>query len=124
MPGEQEYYKSELQVFDISSKEVINVKLNTAKQQSINVYRHRYKKPEAGDKFKPPLLLSKKGKICFFTISRDHKKLDICVADINTGDVEVLIEERFNTYIEEQQLVLFNNETESYPLLEYVYPGP
>jgi dipeptidyl aminopeptidase/acylaminoacyl peptidase len=112
MPGEQEYYKSELQVFDIPSKSVINVKLDTTKQQSINVFRHRYKKSEASDEFKPPLLLSEKGKIYFSTISRDRKKLDICVADIQTGDVEVLIEERFNTYIEEQQLVLFNNETE------------
>lgn len=112
MPGEQEYYKSELQVFDIASKEILNVKLDTTKQQTLNVYRHRYKKSEAKDKFKPSLLLSEKGKIYFSTISRDRKKLDICVADIETGDVEVLIEERFNTYIEEQQLVLFNNETE------------
>ena len=112
MPGEQEYSKSELQIFDIPSKAVLNVKLDTAKQQRLNVYRHRYKKSEASDEFKPSLLLSKKGKIYFSTISRDLKKLDICVADIETGDVEVLIEERFNTYIEEQQLVLFNNETE------------
>jgi len=112
MPGEQEYYKTELQIFDIPSKEVLNVKLDTVKQQSISVYRHQYKKSEASDEFKPSLLLSKKGKIYFNTISRDRKKLDICVADINTGEVEVLIEERFNTYIETRSLVLLNNETE------------
>lgn len=112
MPGEQEYYKSELQILDIPSKEILNVKLDTVKQQSISVYRHQYKKSETSDEFKPSLLLSKKGKIYFSTISRDRKKLDICVADINTGDVEVLIEERFNTYIETRPLVLLNNETE------------
>ncbi|UMB53222.1 DPP IV N-terminal domain-containing protein [Lutibacter sp. A64] len=112
MPGEQEYYKTELEIFDIPSKEVLEVKLDTTKQQSISVYRHKYKKSEYSDEFKPSLLLSKKGNIYFSTISRDRKKLDICVADINTGDVEVLIEERFNTYIEEKEFVLFNNETE------------
>jgi len=43
MPGEQEYYKSELQILDIPSKEILNVKLDTANQQSISVYRHQYK---------------------------------------------------------------------------------
>jgi len=112
MPGEQEYYKTELMVFDIPTKESIKVKLDTVKQQSISVYRAPTKKSNYDDDFNPSLLLSKKGKIYFNTISRDRKKLDICVADINTGDVDVLIEERFNTYIESRPLVLFNNEQE------------
>jgi dipeptidyl-peptidase 4 len=112
MPGEQEYYKRELLIFNIPSKDVIKVKLDTIKQQSISVYRAPLKKANSDDKFKPSLLLSKKGKIYFNTISRDRKKLDICVADINTGEVTVLIEERFNTYIESRNLVLFNNEQE------------
>ena len=112
MPGEQEYYKTEVLVFDIKSKEHVKVQLDTVKQQSVSVYRAPVKKSNYDDDFTPTLLLSKKGKIYFSTISRDRKKLDICVADINTGEVEVLIEERFNTYIETRPLVLFNNETE------------
>jgi dipeptidyl aminopeptidase/acylaminoacyl peptidase len=112
MPGEQEYYKNELLIFDIPSKEVINIKLDTVKQQSLTVYRAPRKKSNYDDDFQPTLLLSKKDKVYFSTISRDRKKLDICVADINTGDVTVLVEERFNTYIESKPLVLFNNETE------------
>ncbi|WP_457610400.1 DPP IV N-terminal domain-containing protein [Lutibacter sp.] len=112
MPGEQEYYKNELLIFDIPSKGVVKVKLDTIKQQSISVYRAPIKKANQDDKFKPSLLLSKKNKIYFNTISRDRKKLDICVADINTGEVTVLIKERFNTYIESKDLVLFNNEQE------------
>ncbi|GGW67661.1 dipeptidyl aminopeptidase/acylaminoacyl peptidase [Winogradskyella epiphytica] len=112
MPGEDEYYKTELHVFDIPSKTNIQVQLDTVKQQSIQVYRAPRKKSTYDDDFSPSLLLSKQGKIYFNTISRDRKKLDICVADINTGEVKVLIEERFNTYIESRPLVLFNNETE------------
>ncbi|WP_298265693.1 DPP IV N-terminal domain-containing protein [uncultured Lutibacter sp.] len=112
MPGEQEYYKSELLIFDIPSKDVNKIKLDTVKQQSLTVYRAPRKKSNYDDDFQPSLLLSKKGNVYFSTISRDRKKLDICVADINTGDVTVLVKERFNTYIEARPLVLFNNETE------------
>ncbi|QXP80063.1 MULTISPECIES: S9 family peptidase [Winogradskyella] len=112
MPGEDEYYKTELHVFDIPSKSNILVQLDTVKQQSVQVYREPRKKSSYDDDFTPSLLLSKKGKIYYNTISRDRKKLDICVADINTGETKVLIEERFNTYIESRPLVLLNNETE------------
>ena len=60
MPGEQEYYKNELLVFDIPSKGVVKVKLDTIKQQSISVYRAPIKKANLDNKFKPALLLSKK----------------------------------------------------------------
>ncbi|MGF1555500.1 S9 family peptidase [Paucihalobacter sp.] len=112
MPGEDEFYKYEMIVFDIASKDMKKVQLDTTKQQSIQVYREPRKKATYSDDFTPSLLLSKKGKIYFNTISRDRKKFDVCVADINTGDVKILIEERFNTYIESRPLVLINNETE------------
>jgi dipeptidyl aminopeptidase/acylaminoacyl peptidase len=112
MPGEQEYYKSELMIFDIPSKSHVMVPLDTVKQQSISVYRAPRKQSERDDDFTPSLLLSKKGKVYFSTISRDRKKYDIHVADINTGEYKTLIEERFNTYIESRPLILFNNETE------------
>jgi len=112
MAGEQEYYKSELLIFDIPSKGIVNVALDSIKQQSLSVYRAPRKQSSRDDEFRPSLLLSKKGKLYYSVISRDRKKLDICVADLNTGKSEVLIEERFNTYIESRPLILFNNETE------------
>jgi dipeptidyl-peptidase-4 len=112
MPGEQEFYKTELHIFDMTSKEVKQVHLDTTKQYNVQVYGAPRKKMNYDDDFQPRLLLSKKGKLYFNTISRDRKKLDICVADLNTGEMKVLIEERFNTYIESRPLVLFNNETE------------
>jgi dipeptidyl-peptidase-4 len=112
MPGEQEYYKSELLIFDIPTKTHVKVPLDTVRQQSINVFRAPRKQSESDDDFTPSLLLSKKGKIYFSVISRDRKKYDINVADIHTGEYKTLIEERFNTYIESRPLILFNNETE------------
>lgn len=112
MPGEPEFSKTELLIFDIPSKTHINVELDTTKQQSVSVFRAPRKMSDTRNDFRPSLLLSEQGKIYYSTISRDRKKYDICVADINTGKTTVLIEERFNTYIESKPLVLFNNETE------------
>jgi dipeptidyl aminopeptidase/acylaminoacyl peptidase len=113
MAGEQDFYKSSLLVFDIPSKGVTEVALDTAVQQSISVFSHTYKKNNTS-KHKPTMLISKQGKVYFSTISRDRKRLDIHVADINTGEVTTLIEEHFNTYIENRGkgLRLFNNESE------------
>lgn len=112
MPGEQEYYKSELLIFDIPTKTHLKVLLDTVRQQSLNVFRAPRKQSDRDDDFTPSLLLSKKGKLYFSVISRDRKKYDVCVADLNTGEYKMLIEERFNTYIESAPLILFNNETE------------
>ncbi len=112
MPGEDEFFKTEIHIFDIATKNIAQVQLDTTKQYNIQIYRAPRKKSNYDDDFQPALLLSKKGKIYFNSISRDRKKLDICAADIMTGDVKVLIEERFNTYIESRPLVLFNDETE------------
>ncbi|QXP66033.1 DPP IV N-terminal domain-containing protein [Polaribacter sp. AHE13PA] len=112
MPGEQEYYKSELLIFDIPSKTHVKVPLDTIKQQSISVFRAPRKQSSRDDEFRPTLLLSKKGKVYFSVISRDRKKYDINVADINTGEYKTLIEERFNTYIESRPLILLNDEKE------------
>ncbi|WP_411766650.1 DPP IV N-terminal domain-containing protein [Winogradskyella sp. A3E31] len=113
MAGEEEFYKPYIHIFKIPSKEIVQVALDTSVQQSLGLYAHRYKKSNTDD-HKPAMLLSKKGKIYFNTISRDRKRQDIHVADINTGEVTTLINESFNTYIETRgkQIRLFNNESE------------
>ncbi|MGY8918406.1 MAG: DPP IV N-terminal domain-containing protein, partial [Flavobacteriales bacterium] len=103
---------SEILIFDVPSKEITKVALDTTKQVNLSVYRSPRKLSNADDEFQPSTLLSKKNKIYFSSISRDRKRLNINVADINTGKVKELIKERFNTYIEQRNLVLFNNEQE------------
>ncbi len=46
MPGEDEYYKTELHVFDIPSKNSIQVQLDSTVQQSVQVYRKPRKKQD------------------------------------------------------------------------------
>jgi dipeptidyl aminopeptidase/acylaminoacyl peptidase len=114
MAGEQEFYKNEMLVFDIASKYKMEIKLDSTTQQSIDIYRYPRKKSSRRDEHNPTLLLSKKGKIYFSTISRDRKRLDVHVADIATGEVKTIIKEHSNVYIEGRgnSIVLFNNEQE------------
>ncbi len=113
MAGEADFYKQELLIFDIPSKNITPIKLDTTVQQSLSVYNYKYKKSDKS-KHKPNLLLSTKNNIYFKTTSRDRKRLDIHVANINTGVVKTLINEHSNTYIEStgKTIVLLNNETE------------
>lgn len=114
MAGEQEYFKTDMLVFDIPSKEMTKVKLDTTVQQNVSIYWHNYKKSTPDDAHTPTKLVSKKGKIYYNTLSRDRKRLDIWVADINTGETKKLIEDHSNTYIERggRSFRLFNNESE------------
>ena len=118
MPGEKEYYKREILIFDIPSKEIKKVDLDRDKQQYISIFS-KPRKPSDRVGYSnnwdyiPTLLLSEKNKIYFNTISRDRKNLDICVADLNTGEVKVLIKEKTNTYFYETKPVyLIKNESE------------
>ena len=118
MAGEEAEYKHEILIFDIDNKGINKVKIDSVKQKTIsyisgiNIYSKPRKPSTIDDDFKPTLLLSDKGKIYFSLTSRDRKKVDICRADINSGEMEVLIEERMNTYIETRPLYLIKNETE------------
>ncbi|MAD98220.1 MAG: S9 family peptidase [Flavobacteriaceae bacterium] len=117
MAGEQDFYKTEMHVFDIPSKSSKEIALDTAVQQSVSLFSYPRKKAYRSDENNPRMLLSKKGKIYFKTKSRDRKRVDIHVADIETGEIKTIIKEESNVYIDDYQgtsgtIVLFNNEQE------------
>lgn len=114
MAGEQDFYKTEMLVFDTKAKTKKEIQLDTTIQQSVGFYSYPRKKSARRDENNPRLLLSKKGKIYFNTVSRDRKRLDVHVADIETGEIKTLIKEHSNVYIENRgkTIMLFNNEQE------------
>ena len=60
MPGEKEYYKREVLIFDIPSKEIKKVELDSSKQQYISIFSKPRKPSDYDNDFKPTLLLSEK----------------------------------------------------------------
>ncbi len=113
MPGEPEFAKTEILIFDVPGKKHIKAKIDTTQQLYINVYRAKQKKSSLDDDFKPSLWLAKTNdKIYYNTQSRDRKRVNIGVINTNTGNSKILIKERSNTYLETMPLQLVNNGKE------------
>lgn len=134
MPGEENVPLSQLYVFDVPTKKRTLVKVDRFKDQTIQIAsapiteREREDArqltvgeggqrgqgggqggPNAGANIPSRWLSDSSDKIYFTRLSRDMHKMDVCLADANTGDVKTLIEERLNTYIESKPLRLVDN---------------
>ena len=121
MPGEANVPQSEINVFDRDTKAMVKTKIEKFKDQTVSIANM----PARGgggrgggaatgpDVPPPPQWLSETADKLYLTrTSRDLKKVDICVANPETGEVKVLIEERLNTYIDTKPLRLINKGTE------------
>ena len=113
MPGEKEAPQAELWVFDMAQKEGKQIDVSAFADQSINICRANLSNKERIKDFVPRKWLSEAShKIYFTRTSRDLHKIDVCVADAESGEVKTLVEERLNTYVEIQNPYLINNENE------------
>lgn len=113
MPGEKEAPQSELLVFDFETKESIKIQAQAFKDQTIGVLNAPSKKVDRDNDIRFSIWLGNSSdKLYFERTSRDLKRIDICEANTNTGEVKVLIEERLNTYVETRNLVLINKGKE------------
>ena len=134
MPGEENVPLSQLYVFDVPTKKRTLIKVDRFKDQTIQVAtapvteqeredarqltvgdgqgqggRGGQGGPNAGANIPSRWLSDSSDKIYFTRLSRDMHKMDVCLADPNTGDVKTLVEERLNTYIETKPLRLVDN---------------
>ncbi len=110
MAGEKEAAQYELIVFDFDAKEKTKVKANAFKDQTISILTAPSKKQDAADDVKFSKWINKGSDLLYFKrTSRDMKRVDICTANTTTGEVNVLIEERLNTYIERSPFALLSN---------------
>ena len=134
MPGEENIGSRQMYIFDIAGKKQTLVKADRFKDQSLSVATAPTTALErenartlgggqgqgggqgggggpgaAAGAGLPATWLGTPDKIYFSRLSRDMKRLDICVVDTTTGETGTLVEERLNTYIESRPLRLVNN---------------
>jgi dipeptidyl aminopeptidase/acylaminoacyl peptidase len=110
MPGEEKVTQSEILIYDLESSEMVKVQADAFQDQSVSISSARQFIYPASDEPRRTLWLADNSDQLFFTrSSRDLHRIDVCVADANTGEVQVLIEERLNTYVEEQRLELLQS---------------
>jgi len=135
MPGEENIAQPEIHVFEVATKKHVQVKAERFKDQSIQIATAPVTEREredartlggnqgqggqgggggggqgglGGATIPARWLSASPEKIYFTRLSRDQKKLDVCVADASSGEVKTIVEERLNTYIESRPLRLVN----------------
>ncbi len=109
MPGEEHVPQYELWVFDLKNNKNVKIKTERFTDQTLLFINERdlqfdystrnimkQLKAVANQTFK--WISPDNNKIYFYRVSRDFKKADLMVADTNTGESKVLVEERSNVY--------------------------
>jgi dipeptidyl-peptidase 4 len=113
MPGEAVSAEAELWVFDMKAKRIDTIPVAAFQNQSIQVQISSGSTSGSNNNHAGFTWLSPSSDEVYFTrISRDLKRLDHCRANLRTGEVTVLIEERMNTYVDHRPLHLMENNRE------------
>ena len=110
MPGEINVPQSHLEVFDLASTSRKEMKADRFKDQTFQIFdapvtaRQRERRRTDAQ-----WVSDDSTKLYFRRMSRDQHKVDVCMANAETGEVKTVIEERLNTYIETHPLRLIDN---------------
>lgn len=113
MPGEEDVTQTSLWVFDMESRQIAQIDDEPWRDQRMGIFSD----PGSGGQFfffgrgggagseEPRIakwLSDQPDELYFWRRSRDQHRVDVLRADPATGDVQVVIEERLNTYVEHQ----------------------
>ncbi len=113
MPGEANVPQSHLEVFEVASPSRKEIKVDRFKDQTLQIFdapsTARQRERNRAD---AQWVSDDATKLYFRRMSRDQHKVDVCVANVSTGDVKTVIEERLNTYVETKPIRLLNNGEE------------
>ena len=99
MPGEPGP-KTYLMLFDMQDKSSRVLDVSAFKDQSVGIYRKSREQKDIYADYVPSVWLGDNSKFYFSRSSRDLYRVDFCTYDITNDSVQVLIEERLNTYID------------------------
>lgn len=108
MPGEKGQPKTELMHYSFANSTMSNLPISTFKDQTVSIWSAPRPISSRDDDFYPSLWLGDSNEFYFAITSRDLKRVDVCRWNIATGEKEVLIEERSNTYIDFNTLQVIN----------------
>lgn len=113
MPGEKEAPIEEMLVFNFIDSLPVKVNINAFPDQTVGIERAPRLQKDRDEKYVAPKWLTDSNNQFYFTrTSRDLKRIDICKANPKTGETQVIIEERLNTYVEVLPVKLVNKGKE------------
>jgi len=112
MPGEKEAPMDHLMIVDMNAFSYKEIDVSLFKDQDVSVWNKTANVNSRDDEHRPNIWLGTNEQLYLSRTSRDLKKIDQCVVNINTGVVKTLIEESLNTYVEIKKPGLVKNGEE------------
>ncbi|MFV1988002.1 MAG: DPP IV N-terminal domain-containing protein [Gemmatimonadota bacterium] len=110
MPGEEDVSQAELMIYDLTDRRMVQVDAGDWKDQRISTMSARqFRYPDSEEPFRSLWLSPDSDELYYWRRSRDQHRIDVMVADASTGESRTLIEERLNTYVENQRLELLSD---------------
>ena len=111
LPGEEDVSQRELDIFDMSSREMSKIEdANIWQDQTMTVYSARtYTYPDSDEPRISTWLSPNPEELYFRRRSRDQHRIDVVRYNPTTGESTVVIEERMNTYVEDQPPEMLEN---------------
>ena len=101
MPGEENVTQSELLIYDLAARNMVQVNDDPWKDQMMSVASDRqFVYPDSDEARQQVWLSDNSDELWFTRTSRDRHRVDLMVANTATGDVRTVIEERLNTYLD------------------------
>lgn len=111
MPGEADSTNSELYLFDFAKKTHKLIDVSAFKNQQIGLWSAKLPKATIEDEKRILTWLGDNNHFYIYRTSRDQKNIDILRLDLN-GKVDVVLEERSNTYQDVQRPEIINGGKE------------
>ena len=112
MPGEKEAPIAYVLLFNNADKTYKELNIKQFKDQAISLWSAPNLANTRDDDWRPLVWLGNNDKFYFNRTSRDLKRVDQCVVDINSSTVKTLLGERLNTYVEINRPALINGGNE------------
>jgi dipeptidyl aminopeptidase/acylaminoacyl peptidase len=112
MPGEKEAPVDHLMMVDMVNYTYKEINVSLFKDQDVALWNKTNNVNTRDDEHKPNIWLGTNDKLYLARTSRDLKKIDQCIVDVNTGAIKTLVEESLNTYVEIKKPELIRNGEE------------
>ena len=112
MPGEKEGPTRELYLFNFEAKTKRLINLAAFKDQEIGTWTAPLQQKQRDDENRASIWQGPNDKFYVTRTSRDLKRIDVGIVDVNKDIFTPLIQERMNTYVETRRIGLINGGKE------------
>ena len=103
MPGEENVTQQTIQVYDFDTGEMTTIDDDPWKDQNMSILtRSTFRYPDDRTPFSSQWWSDDSNDLWFVRDSRDRHRIDVMRANLETGEVTAIVEERLNTYQERQ----------------------